>query len=71
MTAAFALSRRLAAEALGTGFLVATVVGSRIMADALSEGVSDRRIACTAMATPDGLAMGPAKSWVLPRRHRL
>jgi glycerol uptake facilitator-like aquaporin len=30
------LGRRLAAEALGTGFLVATVVGSGIMADRLS-----------------------------------
>jgi hypothetical protein len=36
MSAAFALSRRLAAEALGTGFLVATVVGSGIMAEPLS-----------------------------------
>jgi len=32
----FPVSRRLAAEALGTGLLVATVVGSGIMADALS-----------------------------------
>jgi glycerol uptake facilitator-like aquaporin len=32
------LSRRLAAEALGTGLLVATVVGSGIMADKLSGG---------------------------------
>lgn len=31
------MTRRLAAEALGTGFLVATVVGSGIMADALSD----------------------------------
>ena len=34
----FALSRRLAAEALGTGLLVATVVGSGIMADRLAGG---------------------------------
>lgn len=34
----FSLSRRLTAEALGTGFLVATVVGSGIMADRLSGG---------------------------------
>src|SRR5829696_3760767 len=34
----FDLSRRLAAEALGTGFLVATVVGSGIMADKLAGG---------------------------------
>lgn len=36
--AAFPLSRRLAAEALGTGLLVATVVGSGIMADKLAGG---------------------------------
>ena len=34
----FDLARRLAAEALGTGLLVATVVGSGIMADKLSGG---------------------------------
>jgi glycerol uptake facilitator-like aquaporin len=34
----FKLSRRLAAEALGTGLLVATVVGSGIMADNLAGG---------------------------------
>ncbi|RUW20426.1 aquaporin, partial [Mesorhizobium sp. M1E.F.Ca.ET.041.01.1.1] len=33
---AFDLPRRFAAEALGTGFLVATVVGSGIMADTLT-----------------------------------
>jgi glycerol uptake facilitator-like aquaporin len=33
-----ALSRRLAAEFLGTGFLLATVVGSGIMAEALAGG---------------------------------
>jgi glycerol uptake facilitator-like aquaporin len=32
----FDLSRRLTAEALGTGLLVATVVGSGIMADKLT-----------------------------------
>jgi glycerol uptake facilitator-like aquaporin len=32
-----ALARRLAAEALGTGFLVATVVGSGIMAETLTK----------------------------------
>ena len=36
----FNLSRRLAAEALGTAFLVATVVGSGIMADRLSDDVA-------------------------------
>ena len=34
------LSRRLAAEAIGTAFLVCTVVGSGIMADALSDDVA-------------------------------
>ena len=32
------LSRRLVAEALGTGLLVATVVGSGIMAEKLAGG---------------------------------
>src|SRR4051794_5555153 len=34
----FGLPRRLAAEALGTGLLVATVVGSGIMGDTLADG---------------------------------
>jgi glycerol uptake facilitator-like aquaporin len=37
---AFDLKRRVAAEALGTAILVATVVGSGIMADRLSEDVA-------------------------------
>jgi glycerol uptake facilitator-like aquaporin len=37
---AFDLSRRLAAEALGTGLLVATVVGSGIMAEGLTKDVA-------------------------------
>lgn len=36
----FDLTRRLAAEALGTGILVATVVGSGIMADRLTDDVA-------------------------------
>jgi len=36
----FSLSRRLAAEALGTAMLVGTVVGSGIMADKLSDDVA-------------------------------
>ncbi|WP_426610065.1 aquaporin [Bradyrhizobium sp. McL0616] len=36
----FDISRRLAAEALGTGFLVATVVGSGIMAETLTKDVA-------------------------------
>ena len=38
MTDTFSPARRLAAEALGTGLLVATVVGSGIMADKLAGG---------------------------------
>lgn len=38
--AGFDLSRRIAAEALGTAFLVATVVGSGIMAEALTKDVA-------------------------------
>jgi glycerol uptake facilitator-like aquaporin len=37
---AYGLSRRLAAEALGTAFLVATVVGSGIMAETLTRDVA-------------------------------
>lgn len=40
MNAAFDLPRRLVAEALGTGILVATVVGSGIMADKLTDDVA-------------------------------
>src|ERR1700744_122872 len=36
----FDLNRRLAAEALGTAFLVATVVGSGIMAESLTKDVA-------------------------------
>jgi glycerol uptake facilitator-like aquaporin len=38
--AGFDLNRRLAAEALGTAFLVATVVGSGIMAESLTKDVA-------------------------------
>ncbi len=40
MSAAFDLPRRLVPEALGTGILVATVVGSGIMADKLTDDVA-------------------------------
>lgn len=40
MTHAFDLARRLAAEALGTAILVATVVGSGIMAETLTKDVA-------------------------------
>lgn len=45
------LARRLAAEALGTGLLVATVVGSGIMADALS---ADDGVALIGNTLPTG-----------------
>jgi glycerol uptake facilitator-like aquaporin len=45
------LARRLAAEALGTGFLVATVVGSGIMAETLS---NDAGVALLGNTLPTG-----------------
>ena len=58
------LSRRLAAEALGTGLLVATVVGSGIMADKLAGG--NTALALLGNTIPTGailvvliLALGP------------
>ena len=45
------LSRRLAAEALGTGLLVATVVGSGIMAESLT---GDRALALLGNTLPTG-----------------
>ena len=59
MTDTFSLSRRLAAEALGTGILVATVVGSGIMADKLAGGN-------TALAL-----LGTHPDWRHPRRPDL
>ncbi|MGA2997863.1 aquaporin [Bradyrhizobium sp.] len=47
----FDLSRRLAAEALGTAFLVATVVGSGIMAESLTRDVA---LALLGNALPTG-----------------
>ncbi|MEM9756448.1 MAG: aquaporin, partial [Pseudomonadota bacterium] len=41
------LGQRLAAEALGTGFLVATVVGSGIMAETLTSDVGLQLLANT------------------------
>lgn len=51
MTARADLSRRLAAEALGTAILVATVVGSGIMADRLTE---DTALALLGNTIPTG-----------------
>jgi glycerol uptake facilitator-like aquaporin len=45
------LARRLVAEALGTGLLVATVIGSGIMADRLSGGNTGLALLANALAT--------------------
>lgn len=50
MTHSIGLPRRLAGEALGTGLLVATVVGSGIMAETLSKDVA-LQLLCNALAT--------------------
>ncbi len=52
----FDLSRRLAAEALGTGALVAAVVGSGIMADALTDDAA-LALLCNTIATGAILAV--------------
>ena len=48
---AFSLSRRLAAEWLGTTLLLATVVGSGIMGDRLSGGIPGLALMANAVAT--------------------
>ncbi len=48
---AFGLSRRLVAEALGTAFLVAGVIGSGIMAARLSGGNDALALLCNTIAT--------------------
>ncbi len=50
-----ALSRRATAEALGTSFLLATVVGSGIMGDRLAAGNDALALLATAIATGAGL----------------
>jgi glycerol uptake facilitator-like aquaporin len=47
----FPLSRRLAAEFLGTGFLVAAVVGSGIMGERLANGNMALALLANAIAT--------------------
>lgn len=47
----FDLTRRLAAEALGTFFLVMAVVGSGIMADKLADGNEALALLCNTIAT--------------------
>ncbi|MFN7132603.1 MAG: MIP/aquaporin family protein [Myxococcales bacterium] len=49
------LGRRVVAEGLGTAFLLATVVGSGIMADRLCEGNVGLALLCNALATGGGL----------------
>ncbi len=49
MTAAFDLPRRVVAEALGTALLVATVVGSGIMAERLTGDTALAPLATGAM----------------------
>ncbi len=51
MNAAISLRRRAAAEALGTGLLVATVVGSGIMAAKLSGGSLGLALLCNTIPT--------------------
>jgi glycerol uptake facilitator-like aquaporin len=53
----FALSRRLAAEALGTGFLLAAVVGSGIMAERLSGGNAAIALLANTIATGAALVV--------------
>ncbi|MFZ0397380.1 MAG: MIP/aquaporin family protein [Methyloceanibacter sp.] len=45
------LSRRLAAEALGTAFLLAAIVGSGIMAERLAAGNAGVALLCNSLAT--------------------
>jgi glycerol uptake facilitator-like aquaporin len=49
------MTRRVVAEALGTAFLLATVVGSGIMAERLSAGNVALALLCNALATGAGL----------------
>ena len=51
------LGQRLAAEALGTGFLLATVVGSGIMAERLAGGNIAIALLCNSLATGAILAV--------------
>ena len=63
----FSLSRRLTAEALGTALLLATVVGSGIMADRLSGDLTALALLANTIATGAGLValiltFGPVSS---------
>jgi glycerol uptake facilitator-like aquaporin len=64
MRATRSLPKRLVAEAVGTGLLLATIVGSGIMAEDLSAGNHAVALLCNALATGAGLvalilALGP------------
>lgn len=80
----FDLSRRLTAEALGTGFLVAAVVGSGIMAEKLSGGNGAIALLCNTIPTGavlfvlitvflsvSGAHFNPAVSFVMMLRGEL
>jgi len=79
----FSLSRRITAEALGTAFLVATIVGSGIMASSMTH---DRALALLGNTLPTGAILAvlitvlgpvsgahfnPAVSWVFALRGEL
>jgi glycerol uptake facilitator-like aquaporin len=51
------LARRAIAEALGSAFLLATVVGSGIMAERLAGGIAGLALLCNALATGAMLAV--------------
>src|SRR5512137_2605361 len=79
----FDLPRRLAAEALGTGLLVATVVGSGIMATKLTKDVGLALLGntiptgailvvlITVLGPVSGAHFNPAVSLVMAQRARL
>ena len=56
-SAEFELSRRLAAEALGTAFLAATVIGSGIMGERLAAGNDGVALLANTLATGAGLVV--------------
>lgn len=62
--ASISLSRRLLAEALGTGFLLVTVVGSGILGERLSAGNTAIALLANALAT--GAALFALIEWFTP-----
>src|SRR5512134_803198 len=79
----FDLPRRLAAEALGTGLLVATVVGSGVMAETLTKDVALALLGntlptgailvvlITILGPISGAHFNPAVTLVLALRHEI